>query len=199
MKLPSLQPAICAVLAVAFTHSLHAVAPTWWAERGVIAVGAPADDYHLVNQGQLKNFALGAWVEMQAKLPGGAGAALTALVSGWTVPGAQTDDFATANRGQLKNLAKVFYDRLDQAKYHGTPLVGWQMYPWTDTDPADDDDYAYANIGQVKNVFSFDLRPDTDGDGMPDWWEDPRSNSLDMNDPADATGDPDGDGLLNLQ
>lgn len=38
---------------------------------------------------------------------------------------------------------------------------------------------------------------DTDGDGMPDWWE--TANGLNPNSPADATTDPDNDGLTNLQ
>ena len=37
---------------------------------------------------------------------------------------------------------------------------------------------------------------DTDGDGMPDWWE--AEHGLDPADPADAALDPDGDGLANL-
>lgn len=38
---------------------------------------------------------------------------------------------------------------------------------------------------------------DSDGDGMPDWWE--VANGLNPYDPTDAALDPDGDGLTNLQ
>lgn len=36
---------------------------------------------------------------------------------------------------------------------------------------------------------------DSDGDGLPDWWEE--ANGLDPSDPSDAALDPDGDGLAN--
>ncbi len=41
------------------------------------------------------------------------------------------------------------------------------------------------------------LATDTDGDGIPDWWE--FKYDLDMNDPLDADADPDNDGYTNLR
>ena len=38
---------------------------------------------------------------------------------------------------------------------------------------------------------------DTDSDGIPDWWE--MHYGLDPEDPSDASGDPDGDGITNLE
>lgn len=137
--------------------------PAWWSQRGVLTPEAAPDDFALVNQGQLKQIALAAFREIEAKIPGGAGPELNAALDSWTTPDANnvrvakvtpaTDDFATVNVGQVRSLAKPFYDRLY--------TVGRvQTYPWSDS-PSDDDDFAFANIGQVKNVFSFDLGPGT--------------------------------------
>jgi hypothetical protein len=54
---------------------------------------------------------------------------------------------------------------------------------------------AVVNISIVEEFISPVL--DTDGDGMVDLWE--YENSLDMNDPRDASEDPDRDGYTNLE
>jgi hypothetical protein len=136
--------------------------PAWWSQRGVLTPEAASDDFALVNQGQLKQIALAAFREIEAKIPGGAGPELNAALDSWTNLDANnirvakvtpaTDDFATVNVGQVRALAKPFYDRL-------IPVGRALGYPWSDS--PSDDDFAYANIGQVKNVFSFDLGPGT--------------------------------------
>jgi hypothetical protein len=172
-----------------------AAPPAWWAQRAV-TTGAAADDYRYLNQGQLKHLATQAYHEMEARLAGGAGPQLAGLVGSWLNPPPQTDDYAALNRGQLKNVARLFFDRLAEVGYGDAPVVAGRRYPWTLTS-TDDDDFAYATIGLAKQLFSFDLAQDSDSDGLPDWWE--RSQGLQPDNPADAAGDPDGDGLSNLQ
>lgn len=160
--------------------SKPAAYPDWWFERDVIPLlpehaneTAPvwpdhypaADDYAVVNQGQVKYMAKQAYEELEATLPGGAGSALDTL---WATPSTSTDDFAVINLGQLKNVAEPFYFRLvDELGYTGQPLAPGQTRPWSGTA----DDFALANIGQVKNAFSFDPSNiygpagDIDGDG----------------------------------
>jgi hypothetical protein len=133
--------------------------PAWWTQRGVLAPNANADDYAAANIGQVKWVASLAALEMQAKLPGGAGTDIAKLTASWALPpgpGVERDDYAAINLGQLKALAKLFYDRLAEFHYAGPPLAAGQKYPWT-TATTDDADYAAANIGQVKSLFSFDL------------------------------------------
>lgn len=136
--------------------------PSWWFSQGVIVPSNPtnnipawstdypaSDDYAVVNQGQLKNFATKAYAELQAHAPASVwsttqGTALTTLITSWTLTGG--DNYAAINLGQLKTVAKPFYDVLI--------LIGYtSSYPWTGTA----DDYAAANIGQLKHIFNFDL------------------------------------------
>jgi alpha-tubulin suppressor-like RCC1 family protein len=128
---------------------LHATAPSWWSQRGIIVENVAPDDFAPVNQGQVKNIARAAAAEMDSRLPGGAGDEVHAMIAAWSNPGPATNDFAPINLGQLKNVAKPFYDRLI--------AVGLtDAYPWLrSTDPADE--FAVANIGQVKKLFSFEI------------------------------------------
>lgn len=180
--------------------ALSATVPPWWTSRNVLTSTSPANDYAAVNLGQVKHIATQAQREMQARLPGGAGATLTNLVNAWTQPpasGVVRNDFAAVNLGQLKALAKPFYDRLAQAGYQGQPLSSGQTYPWT-ASTSDDSDYAIANIGQVKFLFSFYFTSggeDSDGDGMGDDWERYYFGNLNQG----AAGDSDGDGLSNAE
>src|SRR5882757_1067597 len=90
--------------------------PAWWAQRGV-TTSSTANDYAAANIGQLKHIAKQAYLEMEARLPGGAGPEVTALIDSWAQPpatGVVRNDFAAVNHGQLKSVAKLFYDRLAQ-------------------------------------------------------------------------------------
>ena len=70
-------------------------------------------------------------------------------------------------------------------------------YPWSGSSNPPDD-FAVANIGQVKNLFSFDFSGtviDSDGNGLPDAWEQQHFGHLGV----DPNDDPDGDGATNLR
>ncbi|EIQ01745.1 hypothetical protein OpiT1DRAFT_00319 [Opitutaceae bacterium TAV1] len=182
--------------------SLFGQAPDWWTQQGVIDPAATPDDYAAANIGQLKHIATQAAAEMNARLPGGAGEDINALVTSWQQPpaeGVTRDDYAAVNLGQLKAVAKLFYDRLAAAGYGGPPLADGQPYPWP-SDASGADTYALANIGQLKHVFSFSIPSeppgfvDTDGNGIDDNWELAHFGHIGI----DPTADPDGDGLSNL-
>jgi hypothetical protein len=172
-----------------------AAIPQWWITRGVINTNLPPDNYAAVNQGQLKHIAYQAFLELEEKLPGGAGDMLKENV----IPDFfqfTNGHYAPVNGGQLKNVAKPFYDRLIEEGYA-------QSYPWTET-KADDANFAMVNIGQVKHVFSFDLdnlnpnpppQVDGDGDGLDDNWEKENFGNL----TPEPDDDMDGDGIPNSQ
>jgi hypothetical protein len=105
----------------------------------------------------MKHVAQQAYLELEAKLAGGAGSAVSNLVTGFSVM--TTNNYAPVNLGQLKYVAKPFYDRLIFSGYTNS-------YPWTPT-LADDKNYALANLGQLKYVFSFDLKNFTNVLGEP--------------------------------
>lgn len=136
---------------------LRAQAPAWWSQRSVLLAGATADDFAILNQGQLKQFALSGLAELEERLTGGAGPELHSLLNLWStldasgqrVPIASplADDYAVVNVGQLKAVALPFRQRLAET---GVILPD----PFDTTAP---EDYALANIGQAKQLFQVDL------------------------------------------
>ena len=71
----------CVSLAIGIAVSF-AAPPGWWANHGVIDTNQSANDFAAVNQGQLKNLATSAYLEMEINFSdGGAGDALDALIN----------------------------------------------------------------------------------------------------------------------
>ncbi len=182
--------------------------PDWWFTRDVIPRLSAAnsnptwpndypisDDYAVANIGQLKHIAQKAALELDAYLPDGSGNSIQTLINNWqdNSPAALAtrDDYAALNQGQLKAVAELYYARLIQQGFNGAPLDNGQTRPWS-SNSIDDDAYAIVNLGQLKHIFSFEttnladvnFERDTDGDGIPDWWEIERD--LDQYDPNDA-------------
>lgn len=198
LRQPLLRELTTALLvALLLLQSATAVAPgpAWWGAQNVTDPAAVPDDFAVANIGQLKHMARKAMQAMDADLPGGAGAAIHALVDPWgdTVETASKPDNGLAiNQGQLKHVAAPFYDRL------GLP------YPWAGSSVARDD-YLLVNLGQLKHVFSFALKFRTLGQGpvaIPaatlqaalDAW-----NALPAKPLGSTEDDLDGDGIPNLQ
>lgn len=170
----------------------YAEAPCWWVERGVLDPQVESADYAPVNQGQLKQIAYQAYLELEGTLFG-AGDSVAQRVSSFS----NTNNHVAVNLGQLKYLAAAFYDHLLAIGLTNAWPQGMSSgpYPWSGA-PHSAQDYAMANIGQAKHLFSFDIQVDTDGDGIPDWWE-----IFYFGGPTNAvaSADPDGDGLTNLE
>lgn len=124
--------------------------PQWWIDRNVIEDGAAVEDFAAANQGQVKWISVKAKEELDAKLPGGAGAAVNNMVATFT----PENNYYAVNAGQLKNTAKPFWNRLIEVGYTTS-------YPWPENSPTAND-YAAVNVGQVKNIFSFELVKDVD-------------------------------------
>ena len=133
--------------------------------------------------------------ELNARIPGGAGADLNSLVNGW-VQAYQTGgynatnplptDFEAMNSGQLKWIANKVHARLVFAKYEDAVPAWLVQNPATDTQ--------LVNLGQLKTVFYFDLTAPTGQ--LPEWWQKFYFNGQTGIDP---NGDADGDGSTHLQ
>lgn len=139
--------------------------PAWWTERGVLT-SDPADDTAPVVLGQLKLIANEAYNELMEKVPLDEShpvrTALENQLNTWLPDGVEN---AVANIGQVKQIGTLVYDWLIEVGYTDS-------YPWPDGSNQDPEDFAVALIGQVKYIFNFEIiGVDTDGDGIPDWWE----------------------------
>ena len=133
-------------------QSVSFSAPAWWATQQVLTPNASADDFAVANVGQLKTLARKAAQQLDANLPGRAGAAIHTMLHTWAAPpasGVTRNDYAAVNLGQLKTVAKPFYDRLSAAGVRAD-----SSYPWTGTNV---DDYTLVNLGQLKTVFAFPI------------------------------------------
>lgn len=193
------------LVAVAFylgTVTLLAQAPTWWSTRGVLlsGPGIVTNDFSPANQGQVKWLATQAKAEFDEKLAavGGAGLAINTLVAGFS----SNNNYRPVNAGMLKNTVQPFYDRLYELGLTNCyPLGAGTPYPWSgSTNPTRD--FSLVNAGQVKYAFGFapftvvppPVVEDSDGNGLPDTWEQQYFGHLGV----DPHADPDGDGLTNL-
>ena len=176
-------------MASMFLLPLRAESPTWWTTQQVLIPGKSADDFAVINQGQLKNLASAAVAEMSNQLDQGAGYILYDLVDQWSTPTERTDDFAAVTLGQLKNVAAPVYDRLISAGLR-------DQYPWDNASVPTHapDDFALANIGQAKALFAFDIH-ETGIHRLPPGWL-KRYNLAGGSDPS---ADEDGDGSTHWQ
>ncbi len=148
-----LRSAIFGAGALITLAALAQTTPSWWTTRGVFEPNAAPDDYMAINQGQLKNLARAAFEEMQARLPGGAGPELAALIASWDSPGPNTDNYAVVSAGQLATLGALFYGRLDAIRLQWAP--GWASIarPALDMQSAATADQI-VNTGQAKHLFA---------------------------------------------
>jgi hypothetical protein len=215
------------LLGAASINTLTAADPLWWETRGIIDPLAPGNNQGAASIGQAKHFVKKALLELEQRIPAAKHLQIVsdlAPIVDLQIPAdAATNTVwkekqkAPLTVGQLKALAKPFYFRLRELNGSWldtrmsehrirvslpTNPITFSPYPWT-PDPADDQNTALATVGQLKAVFSLpfeELPPlgtDTDGDGIPDSWEE--DHDLDPEVPSDGNGDADGDGLSNHQ
>lgn len=219
---------LAAILAGLLPTAAWADDPAWWSSSGtaIIETGhtpISADNWEIVNLGQLKHVALMARGHLAGILSltetdwdaayGGSSENPFRSADFDLLGGIQDDplNYEPANIGQLKFIAHGFYkilathapayDVLAQLEAMGldeaeTSSIEGVLVPWVA--PAAGENWEQFNIGQLKLVFSFDFGallagPDSDNDGLPDAWETYYFSNLAQN----GSGDANDDGLLN--
>lgn len=139
------------ILSIFLANGLMQGAPLWWSSRQAFNSKLPADDFAVINQGQLKSLARKAYDELQSTYAsgGGAGSELDLLVQSWNAD-VNADDFAAVTVGQVKSLSRKYYERL-------LSLGAISKMPnWLNV-ALGKDDFSAANIGQAKQAFSFEI------------------------------------------
>jgi hypothetical protein len=155
-----------------FVLTASASDPAWWDYRGavlapevttnsgVVTTNYIPNNYAVVTQGQLKQFTAVAVQEMNADVPGGAGATLNNIVIGWqqdyatngySASNIKPSDYALMNAGQLKYIGNLVWIQLVASGYTNTVPTWLQQNTNSDN--------AKANLGQLKEVFNFDSFP----------------------------------------
>ena len=95
--------------------------PSWRDVRNVLTNDS-AVDFAVVNQGQVKNIAKQAFLEMEAKTPGGAGATLRALMGSWGALGPRGEYYSNLNFSGSPTLVRNEGVDFDWAS--GSPALG---------------------------------------------------------------------------
>ena len=195
---------------------VYAASPSWWKARGVMpeaydeeSAEAREENFEAAKLGQLMNFAEKAAEELNENVPGGAGDAITELISGFKKYDPEDPDanYQALTAERLKTVAAVFYDRLAELPEtyvsYGSEVVANGKYPrvqeeGTTEEVASDD--SVVNVGQLKNTFAWSLTSvasdDSDGDGLPDSWEMKYFGNLTT---ANGSSCYNGDGISDLQ
>lgn len=201
------------IASAVFGTIVYAASPSWWKARGVMpeaydeeSAEAREENFEAAKLGQLMNLAEKAAEELNENVPGGAGDAITELISGFKKYDPKDPDanYQALTAGRLKTVAAVFYGRLaelPETYVNYGSLRG--KYPLAQEE-GDSEEFAsddtVVNVGQLKNAFAWSLTSvasdDSDGDGIPDSWEMKYFGNLAT---ANGTNCYNGDGISDLQ
>ncbi len=107
----------------------------------------------------------------------------------WTTPTVLLIDLPLTSFWE-KNTTYVNLTLSGATSEQGTPMTPWNATINIPPPPT-------ARTETQNQPLPASPKEDTDGDGMPDWWE--TASGLNPGDPGDASGDLDGDGLTNKE